>query len=82
MVRVARSMGNFLQLQNKVKWDAQKWAELRKVMAENFGIAESPKVSTEQLVEFSLKYFDKDLASLLEVNRESFKRRQQFKKAA
>jgi hypothetical protein len=74
--------GNYVQTQQQVVWKAEKWNELKLIMVENFGSAEAPKVSTEQLIIFALKYFDKDLNALLEVNRESFKKRQKFAQKA
>lgn len=74
--------GNTVQLQSHVTWKGEKWDELKAVMVENFGSPDAPKVSTEELVAFSIKCFNKDLSGLLEINRESFKKRQQFQKAA
>lgn len=78
---LAEVWGNFVQLQRGEKWGNQQWGELKAVMVENFGSAEAPKISTEQLVQFSMEYFDKDLAALLETNRNSFKKREEYKKA-
>lgn len=70
--------GQHLQIKQQVIWKAEKWNELKAKMVELFGEPDAPKVSTKKLVEFSKKYFNKDLEALIETNRESFRKRQKF----
>ncbi len=71
--------GNFVQTRNQEQWNGERWNELKTVMTANFGSPTEPKVSTEQLVEFAMKYFGKSLDDLIEINRESFKKREALK---
>jgi hypothetical protein len=74
--------GNFVQSRNQEQWNGEKWNELKAIMTTNFGSPTEPKVSTEQLVAFSMKYFDKNLNDLIEINRNSFKKREALKAKA
>ncbi|NJN07497.1 MAG: hypothetical protein HC815_05720 [Richelia sp. RM1_1_1] len=70
--------GQHIQTREQVIWKSEKWNCLKEKMIELFGEPDAPKISTEELVEFSKEYFNKDLDDLVEINRESFRKRQQF----
>lgn len=70
--------GQHIQTREQVVWKTEKWNTLKAKMVELFGEPDAPKISTEELVKFSIKYFNKDLDCLLEINRESFRKRQKF----
>lgn len=76
---LAEVWGNFVQTRNQEQWGGEKWNELKSIMTTNFGSPTEPKVSTEQLVEFSMKYFNRSLDDLIEINRASFKKREALK---
>ncbi|MBW4513064.1 MAG: hypothetical protein KME64_42285 [Scytonematopsis contorta HA4267-MV1] len=70
--------GNTIQGQNKVKWNSENWQEFREYFKTVFGTIEEPKVTLEQLVAYSKKYFDRDLEGLIEVNKASWERRDRY----
>jgi hypothetical protein len=44
-----------------------------------FGTIDRPKYSVEQIVEYSIKHFNKGLEELLEVNKRTWDRRERLK---
>lgn len=77
---IAEVWANVLQAQEKVTWNGRdKHKALQAHMETMFGGAYTPKVSVDELVQFSIKHFNVDFDGLILINKESFKRRQQYK---
>lgn len=71
--------GLTLQAQSGTKWNKADWQEFKAKFAATFGAVDNPKYTAEQMVEYSIKHFNKGLEELLEVNKLSWKRRELFK---
>lgn len=73
--------GNKIQFEHHIKWQGNyHWNKLRTKMVELFGEPDKPTATLDELIEFSMEYFGKDLDALVKYNRESWERRQKYKK--
>lgn len=71
--------GQTLQAQSGANWNKVNWQEFKAKFAATFGTVDNSKYTVEQMIEYSIKHFNKGLEELLEVNKRSWKRRELFK---
>ncbi|KYC34523.1 hypothetical protein WA1_50810 [Scytonema hofmannii PCC 7110] len=74
--------GQTIQAQSKTNWNKANWEEFKSHFWATFGTVDHPKYSVEQIVEYSIKHFNKGLEELLEVNKRTWERRERLKQEA
>jgi hypothetical protein len=71
--------GQTIQAQSQANWKKTEWEDFKTRFAFAFGTADNPRYSIEQMVEYSIKHFNKGLEELLEVNKRSWEKRERIK---
>ena len=71
--------GKTVQAQYQINWNKAQWDEFKSRFVATFGSIENPKYTVEQMVEYSIKHFNKGLEELLEVNKRTWKQRDRWK---
>jgi hypothetical protein len=71
--------GQTLQAKSQTNWKKAEWEEFKIQFTFTFGTADNPKYSIEQMVDYSIKQFNKGLEELLEVNKRSWEKRELIK---
>lgn len=70
--------GQTIQAQSKTSWNKANWEEFKSHFSATFGTVAHPKYSVEQIVEYSIKHFNKGLEELLKVNKRTWERRERL----
>ncbi|OUL28584.1 hypothetical protein [Nostoc sp. 106C] len=71
--------GKTLQAQFQTNWNKARWNDFKTKFATTFGTIENPKYTVEQMIEYSIKHFNKGLEELLEVNKRTWQQRERWK---
>jgi hypothetical protein len=70
--------GKIIQAQSQTNWTKAQWDEFKFRFIATFGTIENPKYTVEQMVEYSIKHFNKGLEELLEVNKRTWQQRKRL----
>ncbi|KAB8314435.1 hypothetical protein SD81_038695 [Tolypothrix campylonemoides VB511288] len=71
--------GKTIQAQSQINWNKAQWNEFKSRFVATFGTIKNPRYNVEQMIEYSIKHFNKGLEELLEVNKRTWKQRERWK---
>ncbi|MCC5668540.1 hypothetical protein LC653_33005 [Nostoc sp. CHAB 5784] len=70
--------GKTIQAQSQANWNKAQWDEFKSRFIATFGTVKNPKYCVQQMVDYSIKHFNKGLEELLEVNKRTWLQRKRL----